>query len=89
MNDSTFFQLGSGGKKTQASGSGDLIGGAMSAYKMFSGNKGGSGGEGQAASSGGNSSDMINSAMNAYKMFSGNKGTGGSGGGNIFDNIGI
>jgi hypothetical protein len=64
----------------------------MNAYKMFSGNKGGSSGEGQTASSSGNSSDMINSAMKAYKMFSGSKGTGGSGasgGGNIFDSIGM
>ncbi len=81
--------MGGGAKKGQGSGSGDLIGGAMSAYKMFSGNKGSSGGEGQSASSGGGSTDMINSAMKAYKMFSGGKETGGSGGGNILDNIGI
>jgi hypothetical protein len=82
--------MGGGAKKGQGSGSGDLIGGAMSAYKMFSGNKGSSGGEGQGASSGGGgSTDMINSAMKAYKMFSGGKETGGSGGGNILDNIGI
>lgn len=69
----------------------------MSAYKMFSGNKGSSGGgqgQGQSAS-GGNSGDMINNAMKVYKMFSGDKGTSGSGsstasgGSNIFDTIGM
>ncbi len=86
--------MGGGGNKKQGSGSGDLIGGAMSAYKMFSGNKGGSGKEGEGASaSGGSSTEMINSAMKVYKMFSGGKGTEGSsgtsGGGNIFDTIGM
>ncbi len=88
--------MGGGGNKKQGSGSGDLIGGAMNAYKMFSGNKGGNGKEGQGASasaSGGSSTDMINSAMKVYKMFSGGKGTegssGSSGGGNIFDTIGM
>lgn len=70
----------------------------MNAYKMFSGSKGGSSGQGQSASggsgTGGNSMDMINNAMKVYKMFSGDKsasgsGSGASGGGNIFDTIGM
>ncbi|CAF0982112.1 unnamed protein product [Rotaria sordida] len=94
MGSSLLNQFGGGSSsKGKSKGSGDLLSGAMGAYKMFSGNKGSSGGEGQSASAGGggNSADMINSAMNAYKMFSGGKGTGGSGtsgGGSLFDTIG-
>ena len=93
------FQLGGGSKKGQSGGgSGDLIGGAMSAYKMFSGSQGGNKAGGQSGNGGGgNSGDMINSAMNVYKMFSGGKGgagtstgsSSGGGGGGIFDTIGI
>ncbi|UJR29196.1 hypothetical protein I4U23_010410 [Adineta vaga] len=88
---------GSGSNKNQGNNAGDLIGGAMNAYKMFSGNKGGSGsGSGSGEGQSGNSGDMINNAMKVYKMFSGDKGTsasgtatgGGGGGGNIFDTIG-
>lgn len=71
----------------------------MNAYKMFSGGKGDGGEQGQTASSGagagGNPTDMINSAMKVYKMFSGGKdatsapSAGTSGGGNIFDTIGM
>lgn len=86
--------MGGGGEKKKSGGSGDLIGGAMSAYKMFSGNKGG---DSQAASAGagggGGAGDMIGGAMKAYKMFSGSKGgsgaSGGGGGGGLFDNIGL
>ncbi|CAF2509867.1 unnamed protein product [Rotaria sp. Silwood2] len=93
MGSSFLNQFSGGSSKGQSKGSGDLFGGAMNAYKMFSGNKSGSGGEGQSASSGGgaSSTDMINNAMKVYKTFSGGKGTGGSGtsgGGNIFDTIG-
>lgn len=68
-----------------------MFSGAMNAYKMFSGSKGSSQKDGQSGASG-NSADMINSAMKVYKTFSGNKGnsgTGASGGGNIFDTIGM
>jgi len=93
MGSSFLNQMGGGGKKGQGGGSGDLIGGAMNAYKMFSGNKGSSGGQGGSSASGGGSADMISGAMKAYKMFSGGQGgTGGGsstgGGGNIFDTIG-
>ncbi|CAF0712060.1 unnamed protein product [Adineta steineri] len=94
MGSSFLNQMGGSSGKKQSGGGGDLIGGAMSAYKMFSGNKGSSGGAAQGASSGGGSGDLISGAMNAYKMFSGGKGTSGSsggssgsGGGGLFDSI--
>ncbi|CAF4692358.1 unnamed protein product [Rotaria sp. Silwood1] len=95
MGSSFLNQFGGGSSKGQSKGSGDLLSGAMNAYKMFSGNKGSSGGEGQSASGGGggggNSADMINNAMKVYKTFSGGNrpsSSGTSGGGNIFDTIG-
>ncbi|CAF0993204.1 unnamed protein product [Adineta ricciae] len=91
MGSSFLNQLGGGSNKGKGnSNAGDLIGGAMNAYKMFSGGKGGSSGEGQS----GNSADMVNNAMKVYKMFSGDKGAGTSGsgatggGGSIFESIG-
>jgi hypothetical protein len=57
----------------------------MSAYKMFSGGKGGASGEAQGASGSG---DMIASAMKVYKTFAGGKTSGATGGGNMFGNIG-
>ncbi|CAF2108997.1 unnamed protein product [Rotaria magnacalcarata] len=88
MGSSFLNQLSGGSNKGQSKGSGDLMSGAMSAYKMFSGNKGSNEEGTQSASGGGNSGDIINSAMKAYKTFSGGKESGTSGGGNIFDTIG-
>ena len=45
--------MGGGGEKKQAGGSADLLSGAMSAYKMFSGDKGAGDSASQPSASGG------------------------------------
>ena len=78
--------MGGGGEKKQGGGSADLLSGAMSAYKMFSGDKGdkGAGDAAEKPSASGGAGGLFGGAMNAYKSLSGGKA---GGGGNVLDNI--